>query len=1454
MKKIIYIFFAILLIFGCTRRKATDKDWPQYKFDNYRSAASVVDLDLNTLDLSWAYTASQVPVPAWYGPAKEDAFAKSGPLPSMRDYDLAYYPIIVGDNLYYSSTSDDAVHCINTKNGKEKWHFTTDGPVRVAPTYFEGYLYFGSDDGFVYCIDAGDADLKWKFSPVPERDRLVLQNGRLISFWPVRTGILLEDEKLYFGASLLPWKKSYFCAIDIDNGRPEGEGCYVKVMENMTFEGAMSSTGKKLIQPQGRIAPAFFDRTTGQHQGSLPGTGGCFVLVTEDKHIVHNQNSRIKGIKEYVNEKEPQYMSFKGGKEMVIKGDTSFILSDNSVSAYDRSTQELLWLRRDYQAHRMILSGKALYIGATDTVYAVSTKNGLPLWKAKVEGTIYALATADDALFASTGEGQITCFRSGGKENLLYAKNASRPAEIEPMTDMEEKQQDEPSLELQSGPFVEIISSDSVKLSFITSESLKGHLTWAPFDFEERVFTFPDARHHAVTLPVRQDFNYTYQIITAKGSTIKFEFDNFFNYKPSPSNIRIKEPGENKWSLQIANALSKLEVPSGLAIILGLDDEHLPIEIAQNTDFDVIVLDDNINRVNKWRDMLQKKGAYGRKISALHLADMKELPISSEIANLVWLNTTSSITADQVIRLIAPKGVAVLAESSGNLESNAELDWQLERLGNKDGKVLYRKLPYEISGDWTHQYANPDNSAFGGESFWGSSQTEDFEVQWMGRPGPRFQTDRSGRKPSPLAINGRMFVQGNERIIALDIYNGNILWSKDFSGLQRMNIHRDCSNWAADDNFIYLAIGNEMVKVNQKSGAIEQIISTEQSEKDWGFIAVVDELVLGSSIPENSNYTEYHGSVGWYDAKGGPLAYKVVSNTIFGNDKQGSRRWTYHAKDVIINPTITAYEDQITFVESSRVKLSKDGRGGDDLFKRTWLVSLDVKTGKKRWRKKINTIPGITMYSMAAGDGKYVIVSSSDWKYEIYVYSSVKGALLWKKEQQWFHGDHGGHLSRPAIVNNRLVVKPAHYNLETGQQYDYNVPKSGHGCASYALTEQSIFYRGGSVTQFNFDTREFSRWERLRPDCWISTIPAQGMVLSPEAGGGCSCGNWLETSMVIAPVSRAPITIKTVSDIKPDYKQENWGDYTQRYQPNEFIDSVMVEMIGKPGVKGELRYTIDGGDPTQGSELYTSPLTLKHSTTVKAAIFIEKDGKSRKFIRARNFVRLRPGPSIINLREIKEGKLSIAFEKAGNTGTVYYTIDGVDPDRNSTTEETPLLLSEKTLIKARTIWNDHGEEYMSDIESMEIDIPEMMESLQSKVKQGIHVEYFEGVWEKLPNFDEEEVLKEGIQEVFDLSQRKSDYGYGLRFRGFLKAPTDGVYTLYTTSNDASVIMLHGKLLVDNDGSHGAREMSQDIALEAGLHPIEVRYYQNESGQTFTVELEGPDIPKQSIPADLLFYN
>jgi len=63
----------------------------------------------------------------------------------------------------------------------------------------------------------------------------MLSNGKLISHWPCRTGVLIHDSLAYYGASLLPWEKSYLCAVDARSGDEEGSGRYCVTFEHLTM-------------------------------------------------------------------------------------------------------------------------------------------------------------------------------------------------------------------------------------------------------------------------------------------------------------------------------------------------------------------------------------------------------------------------------------------------------------------------------------------------------------------------------------------------------------------------------------------------------------------------------------------------------------------------------------------------------------------------------------------------------------------------------------------------------------------------------------------------------------------------------------------------------------------------------------------------------------------------------------------------------------------------------------------------------------------------------------------------------------------------------------------------------------------------------------------------------------------------------------------------------------------
>ena len=111
------------------------------------------------------------------------------------------------------------------------WAFTTEGPIRLAPTVTQGRVYAGSDDGCVYCLDAASGTLLWKYRAVPE-DRRMPGNGRMISRWPVRSGVAVDRGPLrtngepeeappliaFFSAGLFPEEGVYLCAVDAESG------------------------------------------------------------------------------------------------------------------------------------------------------------------------------------------------------------------------------------------------------------------------------------------------------------------------------------------------------------------------------------------------------------------------------------------------------------------------------------------------------------------------------------------------------------------------------------------------------------------------------------------------------------------------------------------------------------------------------------------------------------------------------------------------------------------------------------------------------------------------------------------------------------------------------------------------------------------------------------------------------------------------------------------------------------------------------------------------------------------------------------------------------------------------------------------------------------------------------------------------------------------------------------
>ena len=286
--------------------------------------------------------------------------------------------------------------------------------------------------------------------------------------------------------------------------------------------------------------------------------------------------------------------------------------------------------------------------------------------------------------------------------------------------------------------------------------------------------------------------------------------------------------------------------------------------------------------------------------------------------------------------------------------------------------------------------------------------------------------------------------------------------------------------------------------------------------------------LLGTAVQADAMWTNFWGdaAAGWYDAKSGEVTSHVASDALFSYAMNPSSadtpalQWVY--RGLVLNSTITAADNRIWLLEcrNEEARASAARRlDGDRIWKDVWLICLNAQDGTKLWEQPLDTPPGSVMVSMAQRDGRLVLVTSSANRFHLTCFSDKGGEPLWRESAPWGRDNHGGHMSRPAIVAGNVYVRPFTFRLEDGKPQPQRMPVGG--CGTYACTDNALFFRQSTVTVWDRATAKTSTWPRLRPDCWLSTIPADGMLLSPEGGGGCSCGTWLETSLGFKPVKSA---------------------------------------------------------------------------------------------------------------------------------------------------------------------------------------------------------------------------------------------------------------------------------------------------------------------------------------------
>ncbi len=410
VSRLLLVTSMCLLLCSIDVTAARGEDWPTYRHDN-RLSGVTVEVPKLPLTLAWERLAKVAPTPAWSGPAPWDAFSSNKGLQPQRDFDPAFYTTYADGLLYVGSSVDNVVQAIDPASGKTQWTFFAEGAVRLPPTINRGKAYFGSDDGYVYCVDAKKGTLVWRLRGGPTNTRFPC-DGKLISMWPCRTGVLINDGQAYCAFSLMPWKESQLYSLDANDGSVTQR----KVMTGKTFQGPMAADSH-LVVMQGKGPPVTFDLSEINPAKTYGAGSGVRCALTGDGHLIVGPAGQKKptNLVMVLDHKSGKPLAgFPGADRMLVDAAMGYVHRNGRLGAFDFEQKKEVALEQaevDTEAPREIIkAGPILFIGTSGAVTAVDATSGRSVWTADVKGHACGLSFAGGRLFVSTDLGHIYVF------------------------------------------------------------------------------------------------------------------------------------------------------------------------------------------------------------------------------------------------------------------------------------------------------------------------------------------------------------------------------------------------------------------------------------------------------------------------------------------------------------------------------------------------------------------------------------------------------------------------------------------------------------------------------------------------------------------------------------------------------------------------------------------------------------------------------------------------------------------------------------------------------------------------------------------------------------------------------------------------------------------------------------------------------------------------------------
>lgn len=531
--------------------------------------------------------------------------------------------------------------------------------------------------------------------------------------------------------------------------------------------------------------------------------------------------------------------------------------------------------------------------------------------------------------------------------------------------------------------------------------------------------------------------------------------------------------------------LKKSGIRGGLVVHVGCGNGEVTAALCADDSYVVHGLDTDPSNVAQAREHIRGLDLYGK--VSVDSFDGVQLPYVDNLVNLLVRDARCEIQDEEIMRVLAPGGVAIFLQPSAD-----------------SLQILKKPWPNEID-DWTHYLHGPDNNAVAEDRVVGPPR----HMQWLAGPKwTRHHHADKGTYPTIRAVvasDGRLYYMVDETkssnmtvpsqwfLAARDAFSGVLLWKKPLQAtIFERRLEQVWRTLVADGDRVYAPFGTDQPLVALDGATGARIRTYHGTENLQEFIKDKNRLFVVT-------------------AQNGIVALQADT---------GRRLWQWApiVGDALVPVTLAASDGKI-FLKTDKNVYCLSADEGETL----WCVDLEESEKKIRlkWpRERLIVKDGVVLCSYGGKDPK--VLDRDKFEYlgshpRVHDYDGKLAALSVEDGSMLWHATYlPGLESMPGeiyVTDGLVWLGPAFdkpRDLQTGE-IKQNRPvidrlwTTGHHYRCYPGKATSKYIltakRGIEMIDLTGETHSRNNW--VRATCRVGVTPCNGLLYAPPHSCGC---------------------------------------------------------------------------------------------------------------------------------------------------------------------------------------------------------------------------------------------------------------------------------------------------------------------------------------------------------------